>query len=124
MFQIIGAMAEFERALIQERVRAGLRNARAKGRRLGRPRVIVDVFFTRRGKWGGLYQPGVRQQPVRAECQNRHQAVEAHHWRRRGVLTRRGEWGGLCRHERWHVCVQPEVKDGRNRARTASKGPA
>jgi DNA invertase Pin-like site-specific DNA recombinase len=42
MFQIIGAMAEFERALIQERVRAGLRNARAKGRRLGRPRVAVD----------------------------------------------------------------------------------
>ncbi len=31
MFQVIGAMAEFERALIQERVRAGLRNARAKG---------------------------------------------------------------------------------------------
>ena len=44
MFQIIGAMAEFERALIQERVRAGLRNARAKGRRLGKPRVIVDSF--------------------------------------------------------------------------------
>lgn len=43
MFQIIGAMAEFERALIQERVRAGIRNARAKGRRLGRPRVTVDV---------------------------------------------------------------------------------
>ena len=43
MFQIIGAMAEFERALIQERVRAGLRNARAKGKRLGRPRVRVDA---------------------------------------------------------------------------------
>jgi DNA invertase Pin-like site-specific DNA recombinase len=43
MFQIIGAMAEFERALIQERVRAGLRNARSKGKRLGRPRVIVDA---------------------------------------------------------------------------------
>jgi DNA invertase Pin-like site-specific DNA recombinase len=42
MFQIIGAMAEFERALIQERVRAGLRNARAKGKRLGRPRVDVN----------------------------------------------------------------------------------
>src|SRR5437868_2748958 len=41
MFQIIAAMAEFERALIQERVRAGLRNARQKGKRLGRPRVIV-----------------------------------------------------------------------------------
>jgi DNA invertase Pin-like site-specific DNA recombinase len=43
MFQIIGAMAEFERALIQERVRAGIRNARAKGRLLGRQRVIVDA---------------------------------------------------------------------------------
>jgi DNA invertase Pin-like site-specific DNA recombinase len=42
MFQIIGAMAEFERALIQERVKAGLRNARAKGKRLGRPRRVVD----------------------------------------------------------------------------------
>ena len=42
MFQIIGAMAEFERALIQERVRAGLRNAKSKGVRLGRPRVFVS----------------------------------------------------------------------------------
>jgi DNA invertase Pin-like site-specific DNA recombinase len=42
MFQIIGAMAEFERALIQERVRAGLRNARTKGQRLGRPQAVVD----------------------------------------------------------------------------------
>jgi DNA invertase Pin-like site-specific DNA recombinase len=42
MFQIIGAMAEFERALIQERVKAGLRNAQVKGRRLGRPRRVVD----------------------------------------------------------------------------------
>ena len=37
MFQIIGAMAEFERGLIVERVKAGMRNARAKGRRIGRP---------------------------------------------------------------------------------------
>jgi DNA invertase Pin-like site-specific DNA recombinase len=44
MFQIIAAMAEFERALIQERVRAGLRNARAKGKRLGRPNVNVDAL--------------------------------------------------------------------------------
>ena len=43
MFQIIGAMAEFERSLITERVRAGLRNAQAKGRPLGRPRVALDV---------------------------------------------------------------------------------
>ena len=31
------------RSLIQERVRAGLRNARAKGRKLERPRVPVDA---------------------------------------------------------------------------------
>src|SRR5450759_3645717 len=42
MFQIIGAMAEFERSLIQERVRAGLRNAKAKGKRLGRPPSGAD----------------------------------------------------------------------------------
>ena len=43
MFQIIGAMAEFERALIRERVQAGLANARKRGKRLGRPPVTVDV---------------------------------------------------------------------------------
>jgi DNA invertase Pin-like site-specific DNA recombinase len=35
---ILGAIAEFERARIAERVRAGLQRARAQGRRLGRPR--------------------------------------------------------------------------------------
>ena len=35
-------MAEFERAVIQERVKAGLKNARAKGKRLGRPRRVLD----------------------------------------------------------------------------------
>jgi|SRR5579871_950830 len=35
--QIIGAMAEFERSLIGERVKAGLQHARSQGRRLGRP---------------------------------------------------------------------------------------
>src|ERR1700682_1045198 len=48
MFQIIGAMAEFERSLIQERVRAGMRNARAKGRKLGRPPLSVDPSATSR----------------------------------------------------------------------------
>ncbi len=43
MFQIIGAMAEFERALIQERVKAGLHNARRNGKKLGRPRRAVDL---------------------------------------------------------------------------------
>jgi DNA invertase Pin-like site-specific DNA recombinase len=39
MFHVIGAMAEFERELIRERVRAGLAHARSKGRKLGRPKV-------------------------------------------------------------------------------------
>jgi DNA invertase Pin-like site-specific DNA recombinase len=36
MFQMMGVFAEFERAMIQERVRAGLERARAQGKRLGR----------------------------------------------------------------------------------------
>ena len=54
MFQIIGAMAEFERSLIQERVKAGLRNARAKGKRLGRPRKVVDASQIARLRAQGL----------------------------------------------------------------------
>jgi DNA invertase Pin-like site-specific DNA recombinase len=42
VFTVLGAVAELERSLIGERVRAGLRNARAKGKRLGRPRKIVN----------------------------------------------------------------------------------
>lgn len=39
MFGMLGVFAEFERAIIQERVRAGLARARAKGTILGRPKV-------------------------------------------------------------------------------------
>ena len=42
VFTVLGAVAELERSLIAERVRAGLRNARAKGKKLGRPRKAVD----------------------------------------------------------------------------------
>jgi DNA invertase Pin-like site-specific DNA recombinase len=42
VFTVLGAVAELERSLIAERVRAGIRNARAKGKKLGRPRVAVD----------------------------------------------------------------------------------
>jgi DNA invertase Pin-like site-specific DNA recombinase len=42
VFTVLGAVAELERSLIAERVRAGLRNARAKGKRLGRPRKNLD----------------------------------------------------------------------------------
>jgi DNA invertase Pin-like site-specific DNA recombinase len=41
-YQLSGAFAEFERDCIRERVKAGLRNARARGRKLGRPCIIAD----------------------------------------------------------------------------------
>src|SRR5271155_2640640 len=43
VFTVLGAVAELERSLTVDRVRAGLRNARAKGKTLGRPRVTVDA---------------------------------------------------------------------------------
>jgi DNA invertase Pin-like site-specific DNA recombinase len=43
VFTFLGAVAELERSLIAERVKAGLRNARAKGKRLGRPRKVLDA---------------------------------------------------------------------------------
>ena len=48
-------MAKLERSLIAERVKAGLRNARAKGKQLGRPKVKVDateVSSLRAQGWG------------------------------------------------------------------------
>lgn len=54
VFTVLGAVAELERSLIAERVRAGLRNARAKGKRLGRPRVTVDRATIARFRAQGL----------------------------------------------------------------------
>ena len=44
MFQMLGVFAEFERAIIQERVRAGLQRAKREGKRLGRP-PIADTSW-------------------------------------------------------------------------------
>ena len=41
IFQIMGVFAEFERTMIQERVHAGLRRARANGKTLGRPKTLT-----------------------------------------------------------------------------------
>jgi DNA invertase Pin-like site-specific DNA recombinase len=43
MFQMLGVFAEFERAMIVERVRAGLARARSQGKRLGRRPVSTDL---------------------------------------------------------------------------------
>jgi putative DNA-invertase from lambdoid prophage Rac len=55
---VLGAVAELERSLICERVRTGIRNAKAKGRKLGRPRVAVDAariaaLRAQGHSWGG-----------------------------------------------------------------------
>jgi DNA invertase Pin-like site-specific DNA recombinase len=43
MFHIAGAFAELEREIIRERVKAGLANAKRRGRKVGRPRALVNV---------------------------------------------------------------------------------
>ena len=43
MFQMLGVFAEFERAMIKERINAGLARARAQGKTLGRPKVSLQV---------------------------------------------------------------------------------
>ena len=43
MFQMMGVFAEFERAMIAERVRAGLARARSEGKRLGRPPIAAAL---------------------------------------------------------------------------------
>jgi DNA invertase Pin-like site-specific DNA recombinase len=40
---MMGVFAEFERSMIQERVRAGLRRAKEEGKQLGRPRIPSDL---------------------------------------------------------------------------------
>ena len=43
VFTIIGALAEFEKNLIRERVVAGLQSAKKRGKVLGRPKVPIDI---------------------------------------------------------------------------------
>lgn len=59
IFTVLGAVAELERSLIAERVRAGLRNARAKGKRLGRPRIVVDAAKIARLRAQGRSWPAI-----------------------------------------------------------------
>lgn len=62
MFNVIGAMAQFERDLIRERVRSGMANAKRKGVKLGRKRVPVDVAAVQRMRAEGLSFAAVARQ--------------------------------------------------------------
>jgi DNA invertase Pin-like site-specific DNA recombinase len=48
MFQMMGVFAEFDRSMIRERVNAGLRGAKAAGKKLGRRRLEDDKNKDRR----------------------------------------------------------------------------
>jgi len=54
IFTIISAVAQLERDIIAERVKAGLRRARENGKKLGRPRVAVNVEKIQRLRSQGL----------------------------------------------------------------------
>jgi DNA invertase Pin-like site-specific DNA recombinase len=81
LYQLLAAFGEFERNVICERVQSGLRAAKARGVRLGRPRVPVDaaqIALLRaqecswaaiadklggRGRDGATSSTGIRQKP-------------------------------------------------------------
>jgi DNA invertase Pin-like site-specific DNA recombinase len=64
VFTVLGAVAELERSLIVERVRAGMRNARAKGKQIGRPprtqltpedrKSIAEAYWCRKASFRQL----------------------------------------------------------------------
>ena len=60
MFGMMGVFAEFERAMIQERVRAGLARARSEGKRLGRPPIPAKTEAAIRNALAKPGRPGVR----------------------------------------------------------------
>jgi len=60
MFQMMGVFAEFERAMIQERVRAGQTRAKSEGKRLGRPRIAPELEERIRKALATPGRPGVR----------------------------------------------------------------
>jgi len=53
VFSITGAFAEFERSMIQERIKAGIKRAQAKGVKFGRPKVSATVEREVRHRLGG-----------------------------------------------------------------------
>ena len=62
VFTVLGAVAELERSLIVERVKAGLRNAKAKGKRIGRPHVFVDARRVALLRANGASWPAIARQ--------------------------------------------------------------
>jgi DNA invertase Pin-like site-specific DNA recombinase len=60
VFQVTGAFAEFERSMIRQRVRAGLRRAVAQGKVLGRPKLATELEQRIRAALIAPDRPGTR----------------------------------------------------------------
>jgi DNA invertase Pin-like site-specific DNA recombinase len=79
MFTIIGAMAQLERDIIRDRVKAGLHAARARGVRLGRPVVHARPEDVRRLRAEGLSLHGIARQLQCSRATVRRRLQEAPH---------------------------------------------
>ena len=58
MLMMWGVFSEMERDMISQRVKSGMENARAKGRKIGRPRVVKDNLPEKFFKFYDLYKDG------------------------------------------------------------------
>lgn len=67
VFTVLGAVAELERSLIAERVRAGMRNARAKGKHIGRPAKTFLDQDARRLIWEAHNRGGMSLRELAAQ---------------------------------------------------------
>ena len=91
---IIGAIAELERNLIIERVRAGMRRARLEGRHIGRNPLVLDHR-----------RDPARPQPGPQPAPDRQNPSHLHHYRPARAPRARPQWRGACR-------VSPGVTKG------------
>jgi DNA invertase Pin-like site-specific DNA recombinase len=75
MFQMMGVFAEFERAMIRERVKAGLERARAQGKTLGRPTIsaVTDAAIRKALKKGAT---GIRKIANHTRSWHRYSAAD------------------------------------------------
>ena len=56
MLKMMGVFAELERNMISERVKSGMKNAKAKGNKIGRPKTTIETLPTKFLKNYPLYQ--------------------------------------------------------------------
>jgi DNA invertase Pin-like site-specific DNA recombinase len=72
MFQMCGAFAEFERSMIQERVKAGLARAKAQGKKLGGPTIPAKI----QAKAQEMYEVGMSFRKIGRELDIHHATVK------------------------------------------------